>query len=466
MEKNSNDKMHSKWTRLSWVSGGISGTIMGEFVSIRLFFFYEMVVLLPVIFIGVASTFITIFDLINDPYFGYFIDKPRRFTKRWGRRFPWIMIGGIPFMVTILFLFSPPSGNPQINPWPVFFWLLTIYIIREFTSELGVGTRSALYPEKFRSNEERRKLGFMGNYGTTIGVVLGLILPSILIGPIFPLLERSSYLIVALFLFVPMIIFWILGIPGIREDNEMIDRAIQQWELEPRYKFFKEVKLALKNRNFLIFILMGIARTYQNISLNTSLFYWLFSVIKLPVDGIYQAFIVLAMYLSIVVTSPIWLRIMKKLGHKKTLILSNLLAIGLGLVVFFIRSLIGAIFIAAIYGFTHAGYIMIPIYGDVVDDLIVGSEKRKEGLYSGLLELTVKLGLTFTPMIITFIHIYTNFVPGSIVQTASAQQGILWGMAGIPAIMVLIATLILWKFYNLTPDKTKANRERLEELNL
>ncbi|GAH91731.1 unnamed protein product, partial [marine sediment metagenome] len=37
-----------------------------------------------------------IWNSINDPLVGYFTDRPNRFWKRYGKRFPLIIIGGIP----------------------------------------------------------------------------------------------------------------------------------------------------------------------------------------------------------------------------------------------------------------------------------------------------------------------------------------------------------------------------------
>jgi Na+/melibiose symporter-like transporter len=67
-----------------------------------------------------------------------------------------------------------------------------------------------------------------------------------------------------------------------------------------------------------------------------------------------------------------------------------------------------------------------------------------------------------------FVHTITEFVEGGAVgaQPSSAIWGIHVHFALIPAIFMLIATLVFWKFYDLTPDKVKLNQERIIELNL
>jgi Na+/melibiose symporter-like transporter len=47
-----------------------------------------------------------------------------------------------------------------------------------------------------------------------------------------------------------------------------------------------------------------------------------------------------------------------------------------------------------------------------------------------------------------------------------ALFGIRIHAAIVPAIIVLIATLLFWKFYDLTPDKVAANKVKLKEFGI
>jgi GPH family glycoside/pentoside/hexuronide:cation symporter len=453
---------HSNWTLLSWNSGWTASRLINQFVGIQLFFFYEVEVLLPVIFIGIAMTIQSIWDIVNDPYFGYLTDKPRRFTKRWGRRFPWIIIGGIPYLIVFLLLFSPPDIDPLVNPWPVFIWFLLVLFFSELFYEITFGTMSSLYPEKYRSDNDRRKIEVIGSYAETFSAVFGLIIPLLLIVQG----DKSSYLLIAFLIFVVSVIFWLLGIPSYREDKEMIERVLQQYAEEKRYSYVRELKIALKNKNFLVYILVAIATATSSNLVTASLYYWAFYVLNIPPEANLEAFIVIIMYLSIVITTPIWMVISKRLGNRKVMMLAGLSIAAVILSILFVTDFTGALIIAFFYGFGIAGqYIsLVPIFGDAVDDLVVSTETKKEGLYAGIREVVIKVGLLFTPMILTITHIVTGFDPVSPVQTPLAQQGIIWGMGVIPAIILIITVLIFWKFYDLTPEKKMANRERLKEL--
>lgn len=62
---------------------------------------------------GTALIIFAIWDAINDTVVGYISDRPYRFTKRWGRRFPWIVSVFIPMLIFFLLIFYPPLGGAR-----------------------------------------------------------------------------------------------------------------------------------------------------------------------------------------------------------------------------------------------------------------------------------------------------------------------------------------------------------------
>ncbi|NHJ24875.1 MAG: hypothetical protein EAX89_09885 [Candidatus Lokiarchaeota archaeon] len=64
----------------------------------------------------------------------------------------------------------------------------------------------------------------------------------------------------------------------------------------------------------------------------------------------------------------------------------------------------------------------------------------------------------------SIVHILTGFDVNP--TSSSALFGIDLHFALIPGIIMLIGTLIFWKFYKLTPDKVKDHQERVIELKI
>ncbi len=82
---------------------------IGQF-NTYVFYYYEVEIGLPVVLLGLAFVIFAIWNMINDPLLGYLTDRPFKFTKKWGMRFPWMVIGIIPFLICYFFLFAIPDN--------------------------------------------------------------------------------------------------------------------------------------------------------------------------------------------------------------------------------------------------------------------------------------------------------------------------------------------------------------------
>ncbi|MHA1688767.1 MAG: MFS transporter, partial [Promethearchaeota archaeon] len=109
---------HSRWIFLSNALSQISSSTLSAVMSGFYLFYYEVIVGLNISLIFLASSIFVVYNAVNDPLFGFLIDRNMRFTKKWGRRFPWIVIGIIPWCFSIYLLFSIPDIDVSINPWP------------------------------------------------------------------------------------------------------------------------------------------------------------------------------------------------------------------------------------------------------------------------------------------------------------------------------------------------------------
>ena len=129
---------------------------MGATQAIYLYFYYFNVIGLYPVFTFLAMTIFTAYDAINDPLIGFLVDRNTRLTKRWGRRFPWIAIGIVPWCLSIYLIFSAPRIDATVNPWPVFGWfIMSLVVFDTFGSLIGVNIM-ALRPDLFRTEDERR----------------------------------------------------------------------------------------------------------------------------------------------------------------------------------------------------------------------------------------------------------------------------------------------------------------------
>ena len=110
-----------------------------------------------------------------------------------------------------------------------------------------------------------------------------------------------------------------------------------------------------------------------------------------------------------------------------------------------------------------------------LDDIAVRTGKRQEAIYYGYNALFIRFRGAFQTITFAIVHSLTGVVEGASTRNELkvlspnlelALFGIRVHAALIPAILVLITILLFWKFYDLTPDKVKANKEKLKEMGL
>ena len=100
-----------KISTLNMLSFGMADLLWALFTGIfggLFFIFWEVVVGLDIIIVTLAYTIYAVWNIINDPIVGYLADRPRKFWSRLGKRYPWFIIGGIPAILFLAIIFSPP----------------------------------------------------------------------------------------------------------------------------------------------------------------------------------------------------------------------------------------------------------------------------------------------------------------------------------------------------------------------
>jgi len=201
---------HSKWIMGSYgVGAAINQFFRMAFIAFG-FYFYEVEIGLNVWLTTLGYILFAIWNAVNDPLIGYLTNRPFKFTKKWGRRFPWMMIGGVPWVASYILVFAPPIVDPVSSAWIIFAWLvLTTCLFDTFNSIWWVGFYS-LFPDKFRSLKERRTASGIVTPIGIVGIALGGIIPPLFITYGVP----SSFLIQAGVVSLIAFIMLLLGIPG------------------------------------------------------------------------------------------------------------------------------------------------------------------------------------------------------------------------------------------------------------
>ncbi|MHA1467360.1 MAG: MFS transporter, partial [Promethearchaeota archaeon] len=241
----------SEWELVStkkMFSYSLGYVISGSFGTGILFYYFEVEIGLPVALLGIAFIIFAIWNMVNDPLAGYLTDRPFKFTKKWGWRFPWIIIGIIPAIIFRYLIWLSPDADPS-NPWPVFWYFIIITCLLDtfysiFTIHLNAG-----YTNHFRSDAERRKSSAINNIlGGFLGLFWGFIGPLIIVYG-----KKETFILSALISLFIRFVLVIFLIPGIHESDELKERFLHGYENNENKEivsYWKTMKKAFKRKNF------------------------------------------------------------------------------------------------------------------------------------------------------------------------------------------------------------------------
>jgi len=268
VNKNNSKISHSKGNMASYGFGKFVIEMMEmAFVSLG-FFFYEYEVGLNVWLVALGYIIFAVWNAINDPLVGYLTNRPFKFTKKWGRRFPLILFGGFLTVISYFLVFMPPRVDPISGAWIIFGWLVFSTCLFDTFNSIFFVNYVSLFPDKFRTIEERRTATGIGTIVGIFGVALGAIIPPLL----YTFGDLGSYMIQAGGIILVGIIGVFLLIPGSREDQETIDRFLDtHQDKTERESFFGTLKMVLKQKSFVVFIITYMLYRGMVISMTASI---------------------------------------------------------------------------------------------------------------------------------------------------------------------------------------------------
>ena len=98
----------------------LPSSMMGAVMSGFLMVFYETVLGLNASYVFLAMAIFSVYNAINDPLFAFLIDRNMKFTRKYGRRFPWIVISVVPWALSVYLIYNVPDFTSTGSPWPIF----------------------------------------------------------------------------------------------------------------------------------------------------------------------------------------------------------------------------------------------------------------------------------------------------------------------------------------------------------
>jgi GPH family glycoside/pentoside/hexuronide:cation symporter len=334
--------------------------------------------------------------------------------------------------------------------------LLSTFLFDALYSAWEVNYQS-VFPDRFRSTAERADAAGIGTAVGVVGVAAGFLVPSMIV----EFGKPSTYVTNALWFAIGGVVIVALLVPGVRETRPMIERylAERKDKTHKELGFFQQLAGAMKNRDFLAFILLYFFYQAAMLLMTASVYY-----VGDYILGQKTTLIFAAMLVGALVGLPAWVLLTRKLEDNQGLLSAAALALAAACVpMVFPLGYWGYIVSMAIWGIAFGGFWMLiaPAMADVIDGIVAKTGRRDDGVYLGFRAFFGRLAWLVQALAFAVVHGLTGFAADP--RSAKAVFGIRLHQAGIPAVLLLIGFVVFRALNTITPESARRNRELMKK---
>ena len=397
---------------------------------------------LPATWYATFWFFYTIYNALNNPALGYASDRTR---SRWGRRRPFILFGGLPYVLFFALIFCAPFDGKD-NPVALLVYFGILIVIWEGLYTAMATGYYGLLPEMFGTYKERTDVAAKMNIFQVVALVLASVLP--------PLLWNSigwggMAIALAIFSIIPIYI----GFPHLFERKEL--------RTDTSFPFMKALKSTFVNRSYLTATGAQAMRFLATGILQMGMPFYLKYSLKVS-DSMFSVFFGVAFLISMLSLYPWRNWVANKLDSRRTLMLANLVMIVGAIPLGFSPSLTFTLISAAIIGIGLGGLILMGdvIIGEVIDEDEVKTGHQRAGMYFGMSGFVITLSGLLVTSIFGILLPAFGYDTLLEVQPASVNVGFRIFLA-IPTTIGLLLAIFLLKQYPLHGKRLQDIRDAL-----
>ncbi len=446
------------YNKISYGAGSMADIVMQETIELYVVYFYITTMGISPMMVGLAVMIPRLWDTVTDPVMGNISDN---FRSRWGRRRPFIVLGGVLICIPFTMVWMVPSslGEVGILLWFVVCMLgystfYTVYFVPYFSLGAEMSTD---YNERTHIASVRMFIGRIAGLG---------------MAPVFELVynkdlfsnEQVGFTAVALVFSALTIAGALWAVSTTREATYV--------QTQEKINFIEAIRYTLRNGPFVILLIVTVV---------SGVAFW--SVLRLGrfvnvyyvhggsesslgrINTIAELISVFVAFASIILVD----RMCKYFGKLAARIVLTTIVMFLQMSSWFLFNpdhpylyLFYAAGTGLLYASTLIYTAMIP---DVADDDELKTGLRREGMFFGVWGLFGKLTFSIGPLLSGIILELIGFKEGQEMQT----EHTLWWMRFIfafGAVPLSIATILVLFKYPLTEKRVRAMRAELDKRHL
>ncbi len=382
-----------------------------------------------------------IYDGITDPVMGIISDRT---VSRWGRRRPYLLVGGILAAASVIGLFSVH----MVTFAPTEVWILVMLLVAATAYTIFNVPYMSMPAEMVQDPYERSKLMSFRVAWIAVGTFVGIALAPRLVAyarDTQGVPETEAFSIMSL---ITAVIILLASIGCFLATRDAA--ATEQTRL--RVPFKEQVRSAASNRPFLILLGIKYLGLYAlSATVATNIFF--VRQVMQQSEAIMLWYGLAYMIGTLTAITP-WVLISKRLSKAHTLALSAALAACVNLTwllsgpeepfgLYLLRAFVLAV---SNGGMLLMGQSLLP---DVMEYDYQKTGLRREGLYAGLYSFVEKLAFATAPLTLGLLLSSMGFIPGlprTATQPESAVLAITLAMAVIPAVTNILKVVLALQF--------------------
>lgn len=391
--------------------------------------FYAKYTAVSLVAIGSALFLIRLIDAITDQLVGYLSDITR---SRFGRRKPWLAAGILVCMVSTYFLYTPPSDAGF-----AYFFLAIFFLYLGWT--LVAVPHQAWGSELSRDYRQRTRISSFHAFLGPIGFAIVMAIPLL---PVFKSSEMTpeSVSLMGLIVMASLPLFIV----------PCLLFAPRTEVLEPGNPSLSELLNSIRlNKPFWVFVVMLLCLGSAVGMLGTCIVLYMDSYLQLG-DRIFH--VMIANMVAMVVTVPVWVKVVYRLGKHRALALSSFLNIIVFPLILLIPpgsgSFLPTLSWMILVGVSGGATAVVPmaILGDIIDYDTLKSRANRAGNYFALMGFVQKAAAAIGGGAAFFVLSLFAFDAKASSQSATAILGLQFTMVGLPVCITAIAIVLALNF--------------------
>ncbi|WP_029267706.1 MULTISPECIES: MFS transporter [unclassified Microbacterium] len=425
------DAAPSRSQAIAFGASGFPTQLMAQTFSAFVVYFYVSHLAVPATWVAVAMIAHGILNAVLNPVVGTISDRLR---TPWGRRIPWIGLGIVPLVVAFALVWMPP----ELPVAGLITWFLVVVAVYDIAFVVVVLNISALFPEMFRTTEERAR----GNVPRQIFAIFGMVLGTAGAPALYSAIGWPGMALVLGAVCLVLLVWSFFG--------GMIERRLPDAEStasSEAMRWADQLKYTFRNRAFVPYVLGSLfVQTSIAVILAAIPFYVRYSLHAPEGQG---SLLLGAIFATAIPSIMLWSAVVRRTSPR-TAVLWSVAVFGVSVLGYLAPSnVIGAALVGIAVGVGVGGLLQLleVMLAQIIDDDAVRTGHRREGAYFGVNGFVVRGSVVLQAIVAAVVLTASGFDAAlGDTQPDSVDGGIRLMLAVIPLGFTALAWLCFWAY--------------------